>query len=90
MEVGGGVWETIWPTIAERTQGKRTLLDVGCGFGFAIDFWRQMIGGEAVGVELADYGKVGARMLGVPIYDELLQDCAALWGSASTSVSRRR
>jgi SAM-dependent methyltransferase len=80
VEVGGGVWETIWPTLAERTQGRRTLLDVGCGFGFTIDFWRRMIGGEAIGVELADYGQVGARLLDVPIYDEPLQTCAALEG----------
>jgi SAM-dependent methyltransferase len=80
VEVGGGVWETIWPTIAEQTKGRRTLLDVGCGFGFSIDFWRRTIGGDAVGVELAHYGNVGARMLGVPIHDELLQNCAALAG----------
>jgi SAM-dependent methyltransferase len=78
VEVGGGVWEAIWPTIAERTQSSRTLLDVGCGFGFSIDFWRRMIGGEAIGIELADYGRIGARSLGVPVYDELLQNCTAL------------
>jgi len=80
VEVGGGIWETIWPTIAERTQGRRTLLDVGCGFPFTIDFWRQMIGGDAIGVEPADYGQVGARLLGVPVYDQPLHNCTALEG----------
>ncbi|HYQ99143.1 MAG TPA: class I SAM-dependent methyltransferase, partial [Casimicrobiaceae bacterium] len=80
VEVGGGVWETIWPVRAERTPGRRTLLDVGCGFGFAVDFWRRSVGGEAVGVELADYGQIGARALDVTVYDQLLQDCAPLAG----------
>jgi len=82
VEVGGGVWETIWPIRAERTPGRRTLLDVGCGFGFAVDFWRRVVGGEAVGIELADYGQIGARALGITVYDQLLQDCAPLAGRA--------
>ncbi len=80
VEVGGGVWETIWPLLADTTQGTRTLLDVGCGFGFAVDFWRRAMDAEAIGVELADYGGVGARMLDIPVYREMVQDCAALAG----------
>ena len=80
VEVGGGVWETIWPVLADAAPGPRTLLDVGCGFGFLVDFWRQQTGAEAIGVELADYGAIGARMLGIEVHRELLQDCAALAG----------
>jgi SAM-dependent methyltransferase len=80
VEVGGGVWETIWPILVDVAPGKRTLLDVGCGFGFAVDFWRRTTGEEAVGVELADYGAIGARMLDILIYREFVQDCAALRG----------
>lgn len=80
VEVGGGVWETLWPILADRTPGRRTLLDVGCGFGFAVDFWQRMRGGEAVGVELAHYGEVGARMLGITVHQQMLQDVPALAG----------
>ena len=80
VEVGGGVWETIWPVLADVAPGPRTLLDIGCGFGFLVDFWRRQTGAEAVGVELADYGAIGARMLGIEVHRELLQDCAALAG----------
>ncbi|MBK9608447.1 MAG: class I SAM-dependent methyltransferase [Betaproteobacteria bacterium] len=80
VEVGGGVWETIWPVLAEKTPGRRTLLDVGCGFGFAVDYWQRIHGGEAVGVELAHYGAVGARMLGITVHDRMLQDEPALAG----------
>jgi SAM-dependent methyltransferase len=80
VEVGGGVWETIWPIMAERTAGRRTLLDVGCGFGFAVDYWQRIVGGEAIGVELADYGQEGARRLGITVYDRLLQEIPELAG----------
>ncbi|MEO8565390.1 MAG: class I SAM-dependent methyltransferase, partial [Betaproteobacteria bacterium] len=78
VEVFGGVWETIWPILAAADRGS--LLDVGCGFGFALDFWQRTGRGEAVGLELADYGREGARQLGVTIHSELLQDCKALAG----------
>ena len=78
VEALGGVWETIWPIIAGAEQGS--LLDVGCGFGFSLDFWQCTGRGEAIGVELSEYGLVGARQLGLTIYDELLQQCAPLSG----------
>lgn len=80
VEVGGGVWEMIWPLIVDRAGGTRTLLDVGCGFGFTVDFWRRAMHAEAIGVELADYGAVGARLLDIPIYREMLQVCEPLAG----------
>jgi hypothetical protein len=52
VEAGGGIWETIWPILTVRDRGR--LLDVGCGFGFALDFWQRTGRGEAIGVELAD------------------------------------
>lgn len=78
LEAGGGVWETIWPLLAIRRPNARTLLDVGCGFGFALDFWRRAIGGDAEGIELADYGRIGGEMLGLTIHRELIQECDAL------------
>ncbi len=80
IEAGGGVWETIWPLLAVADDGAPTLLDIGCGFGFAVDFWLRTGRGDAVGVELAEYGRMGARLLSIPIYHELLQDCAPLAG----------
>jgi SAM-dependent methyltransferase len=81
-EVGCGVWETIWPVLA--TEGgvsrPRTLLDVGCGFGFAVDFWQRTGRGEGVGVELADYGRIGAKQLGIVVHAEPLEECGDLAG----------
>lgn len=77
-EAGGGVWETIWPLLVAADRGS--FLDVGCGFGFAVDFWQTTARGDAVGVELAEYGAMGALALGVTIHRELLDDCKALVG----------
>jgi SAM-dependent methyltransferase len=81
VEVGGGVWETLWPILAvDGAPSPATLLDVGCGFGFAVDGWSRLGRGEAIGVELADYGQVGARLLGITVCDQLLDDWAPLAG----------
>ncbi len=80
IEAGGGVWETIWPLLAVADGRTRTLLDVGCGFGFAVDFWTRTRRGEAVGVELAEYGRIGAQLLDIPIFGERLEDCVPLAG----------
>ena len=78
VEAGGGIWETIWPVLACAERGN--LLDVGCGFGFLLDFWQRTGRGDAIGVELAEYGRIGASELGVVIHQSLLEDCAALAG----------
>ena len=75
-EALGGVWETIWPILAAAERGS--LLDVGCGFGFALDFWQRTDRGDAIGVEQSEYGIVGAQKLGLTIYNQPLQSCAQL------------
>lgn len=78
VEVGAGIWETIWPVLVDVHPGRRRLLDVGCGFGFLVDYWQRVRGAEAVGVELASYGAIGARLLGITVHRQDLQHCAAL------------
>lgn len=78
VEAVGGVWETIWPILAGAERGS--LLDIGCGFGFALDFWQRTNRGDAIGVELSDYGVAGAQQLGLTIYRDLLQECTPLNG----------
>ena len=38
----------------------------------AVDFWQRIHKGESVGVELAGYGQVGARMLGITVHDHVI------------------
>ena len=76
-EVGAGIWEMFWPLAMTPVSMGATLLDIGCGFGYTVDCWRT-IRGEAIGVELAEYGKLGARLLNIPIYFEYLRNVSEL------------
>ena len=78
-EVTAGLWEMYWPVALAPAGTDASLLDVGCGFGFTVDTWRTLRG-PAIGVELAPYGKIGARALGIEIHFELLRDIDALRG----------
>jgi SAM-dependent methyltransferase len=80
VEAIGGVWETLWPPLAALPHEGASLLDVGCGFGFTVDAWRRVRRADAVGLELAEYGAAGARLLDIPVYREMLEDCAPLAG----------
>lgn len=76
-EVGAGIWEMFWPVAMIPVSMATNLLDVGCGFGYIVDCWRT-IRGEAIGIELAEYGKLGANLLDIPIYSKYLKDITAL------------
>lgn len=76
-EVGAGIWEMFWPVAMIPVSMATNLLDVGCGFGYTVDCWRT-IRGEAIGLELAEYGRLGANLLDIPIYFDYLEDIAAL------------
>lgn len=77
VEVVCGIWETFWPAGCASRKAHATLLDIGCGFGFSVDAWRRLRG-EAIGVEMADYGRAGAKALGVPIYSDYLENIPEL------------
>lgn len=79
VEVGGGIWEIYWPAALSTPRLDADLLDVGCGFGFTVDVWRRLRG-DAIGVELAEYGRLGQRMLDVTIFFEYLQNLPDLAG----------
>jgi SAM-dependent methyltransferase len=45
-------------------------LDIGCGFGFLVDYAKFLGAGLAIGIEDADYGKLGSRALGFELKSE--------------------
>jgi 2-polyprenyl-3-methyl-5-hydroxy-6-metoxy-1,4-benzoquinol methylase len=77
VESIAGIWEMYWPAACAAQKRPATLLDVGCGFGFTVDAW-QRLRGDAIGVEVAEYGRAGAEQLGVTIHAGYLQDLASL------------
>ncbi len=49
-----------------RQRAAARLVDVGCGCGFSVHYWRSF-GREAQGVEPSSLAEVGAERLGIPI-----------------------
>ncbi|MGX1198461.1 class I SAM-dependent methyltransferase [Parvibaculum sp. MBR-TMA-1.3b-4.2] len=80
VQVGAGIDAMLRPVMALGERARGTFLDVGCGFGFVPDFWSKSGRGEAIGLELAAYGKVGKRLLGAEIHHEYLAECEAIRG----------
>lgn len=80
LEVGAGIHAMLHRAWSLADSAGRSLLDVGCGYGFTVDAWQRSQGGVAVGVELAAYGRLGAARLGVTIHDQLLGQIPALAG----------
>jgi SAM-dependent methyltransferase len=78
LHVGAGIDFMVRPLERVRTDGRQSLLDVGCGYGFTLDYWRATAGGTAVGIEPSGYGRMGRDQLGADIHDEYLADVPEL------------
>lgn len=80
VQLGAGIDVMISPAERARAPNVSRLLDVGCGFGFTLDYWQRTPGGEAVGVEPSVFGQLGAKMLGLNLHVALLADVPSLRG----------
>jgi len=78
VQLGAGIDVMVNPAERARAPSASRLLDVGCGFGFTLDYWQHATGGEAVGVEPSAFGRLGAKMLGVNLHVALLADVPSL------------
>jgi len=78
VQLGAGIDVMVNPAERARAPNASRLLDVGCGFGFTLDYWQHAVGGEAVGVEPSAFGRLGAKMLGVNLHVALLADVPSL------------
>jgi 2-polyprenyl-3-methyl-5-hydroxy-6-metoxy-1,4-benzoquinol methylase len=73
VQIGAGIDSMIDPIDQLRSDDvEKRLLDVGCGFGFTLDYWEKSGSGSATGLEPSDYGEIGKDMLGVDIIPEYL------------------
>ena len=59
------------PLLALEPAAHGNLLDVGCGFGFIVDFWTSR-GSRAIGLEPSGYGSLGREKLGIDIRPQSL------------------
>lgn len=72
LHVGAGIDSMVRNIHQTNPSSHMTLLDVGCGFGFTLDYWKEIIGGEGIGLEVGAYGRIGSSLLGVAIYPKYL------------------
>ncbi len=58
----------IYNLLNNMPQGNySTMLEVGCGFGFTLDFAKRILNMDVVGYEPSLYGELGAKELGIDI-----------------------
>lgn len=78
VEAGAGIGSIVQPLLALAPAAGRRFLDVGCGFGYSLDFAARMLGWKGVGVEPSRMGAAGKAALGVSIYNDYLENVRAL------------
>lgn len=72
VEVGAGIAvaaERLWK---QRRPGTMSMLEVGCNFGFGVDFSERVLGWSALGIEPSAAADRGCRELGVSIHHLML------------------
>ena len=74
VESSGGLWEMLWPVALLADARDRSFLEVGCGFGFTVDWWHRCMNADAIGCDPAVYSAVGRKLLGSHIHNALLAD----------------
>lgn len=55
-------------------EGYKSMIEIGCGYGFTIDFAKNILNIDAVGYEPSFYGKMGAKELAADIRSTYLTD----------------
>lgn len=72
VELAVGIEGILAPLLAMPGAEGKSLLDIGCGFGFALDFWNKFMHGRSLGLEQVGYGQDGKECFGLDIRQEYL------------------
>lgn len=81
VEIGSGIQFMLSTVNCVPHPPRASLLEIGSGFGFVLDYWKKFVGGRAVGLEAARYGRIGKEILDLEVYHEYLENCDALKNS---------
>lgn len=81
VESTAGLWEMFWPVACLASAASKSLLDVGCGFGFTADAWKTVVNPRAFGCDPAPYAAAGRSLLGPHIFHALVDDVTELNGA---------
>lgn len=74
VESSAGLWEMLWPVALVADARERSFLEVGCGYGFTVDWWHRCMNTDAIGCDPAIYAAIGREQLGSHIHNALLAD----------------
>lgn len=80
LDVGAGIEEMIdpiarlsdWLENEESSGCSLSFLELGCGFGFVVDYTANILGWQSLGIEPGGYGRIGSEALNIPIDHQLL------------------
>jgi SAM-dependent methyltransferase len=86
LQQGAGISLITRPLARIALPAGGTYLEVGCGFGFGLDFAIQAKGWRGTGIDPGEIAAVGARMLGVPIEQRYLGADEPRWNGACDVV----
>ena len=87
VEQGAGLDTLVLPAfIASRRPGRR-YMEIGCGFGFGLDFAHRALGFEVRGVDPSPIAREGANLLGIDIASRYLTHEDAERGGPSDAIA---
>ena len=72
LEVGAGVDQLVRHLFVTPLRPGAQYLEVGCGFGFALDFARGAMALDVLGIDPSPFARAGARLLTLPIIGDYL------------------
>lgn len=78
LEQGAGIDAMIAPLFRFRRDRVRSCLEVGCGFGFSLDFARHAFGWQVRGIDPSPMAAAGRALLGLDITPSYLTAHTAL------------
>jgi SAM-dependent methyltransferase len=74
VEQGASIDLMVEPLFVVPTTSVRRYLEVGCAFGFGVDFATHALGWQATGLEPSELGKLGREVLGIDLQAAYLDD----------------
>jgi SAM-dependent methyltransferase len=78
LQQGAGLWSITSNLTALNKPAGTRFLEVGCGFGFGLDFARRALGWEVLGLDPSPFAAAGRAALGLPIESHYLTQDEAL------------
>jgi SAM-dependent methyltransferase len=67
VEQGAGLETLVLPAFIAGQRNKRRYMEIGCGFGFGLDFGKHVFDLQIQGIDPSEFAKEGRRLLHIPI-----------------------